>query len=670
MLFWEEAPERVRGQRRETAAVMPPIPETGWKPLQLWELPDLRHASAIALDTETYDPGLTDHGPGWARGQGWIVGVSLAVDGFKTYVPIRHEMNPEMNLPVANVVSWLQHCLGGDGGKVGANLGYDLGWLRTDGVEVAGKLYDVQIAEALINETSKLSLDDIGHKYLRRGKVSDDLEQWARLYYLTNSKNWRKDIYRCPLALVGPYAEGDAEMPLSIIKKQWPILARYSGLLDIFDMENELIRCLHEMRWRGVPVDIPYAEQAERELQDLEDAENAAMAAMVGEPVEINKSNSLARAFDKLGLPYEYTAPSERHPNGQPSFTKDFIATVKHPIGDHIRGSKEANKLRGTFVRNYILNGHVNGTVFGQFHLTSSEQGGTRTGRFSSSTPNLQNIPKRSKLAKMLRKMFIPEHGQEWVKIDYSQIEYRLLAHMAVGPGAEEIRRRYNEDPKTDYHQAMIELVYSMTGIMLEREPIKNFNFGMLYGMGVPHLAEMLKLSIEEARPLAKQYHEGAPFVRATMDMISKEAAETGVITTIMGRRSHFDEWEPDWYGQGGFTLPYAAALEEWGANIRRAKTYAATNYRIQGSAADLMKKAMYTCHVDGSFRATGYPHLTVHDELDFSGNRSREWLEAFAHVRHVMENVIPFSIPILAEPEMGPNWGECTTFSKLGLAA
>lgn len=656
--FWEDAQST---GKRNTVRAMPPIPDTGWRPPT--QFPDLSRARVISIDTETKDPELPDHGPGWARGKGHMVGVSVGVPGGgKWYFPFRHEVEAQDNLPPEAVIAWLRDTLANPHQpKVGANLSYDLGWLRHEGVEVAGELVDVQYAEALLDERAKVGLEILAQKYLGEGKDTNLLYRWCSDYYGGPvSSEQRKNIYRAPPRLVGPYAETDADLPLRLAPVLYPLLER-EGMVDLFRMECELIPLMLAMRYAGVTVNLAKAEELRDTLQERSKVEAARLRDLVGFDVDINAADSLAKAFDKVGLTYGRT------PKGKPSFTKVFLTNLNHPVGDRIREIRKLDKLRGTFVESYILNSHVNGKVYGQFHPLRSDDGGTRSGRFSSSTPNLQNIPARDEeLAPLVRGLFIPDEGHRWWrKYDYSQIEYRFLAHFAVGALAEEVRRIYNENPDTDYHEMTLDLVAPVAGWDVStkdrrkhhRRPIKNINFGLIYGMGVDKLSNDLGLTRTQGKQLFAAYHSAAPFAKATMDACSEEARLTGVITTILGRKSRFDLWEPASWGNGDDTiaLPYEKAILQWG-NIRRAYTHKALNRRLQGSAADMMKMAMVRCWKEGIFDATGVPRLTVHDELDFSDPGGRD--EAFREMRRVLESAIKLRIPVRADCDIGPDWG------------
>jgi DNA polymerase I-like protein with 3'-5' exonuclease and polymerase domains len=281
-------------------------------------------------------------------------------------------------------------------------------------------------------------------------------------------------------------------------------------------------------------------------------------------------------------------------------------------------------------------------------------------------------LPSRDEeLAPLVRGIFCPDTGHErWIKIDYSQIEYRFMIHFALGAGAEEARQQFNANPDTDYHEWTLDLVAPVVGWDVstkelrkpKRKPIKNINFGLIYGMGVDKLSRSLGLSVKEGKDLFSAYHRGVPFAKPTMDAAMEEANSTGTVTTILGRKSRFDLWEPTSWGSDTIALPYEKAILQYG-NIRRAYTHKALNRRLQGSAADLMKKAMWRCWKDGVFDRTGVPRLTVHDELDFSDPGGRS--DAFAEMKHIMETALPLTIPVRADADAGPDWGHCTPLAR-----
>lgn len=645
-LFWQDAP----GTKRDwIAPIMPPIPDTGYT---LPELPNLSRARALSIDVETYDPELRKFGPGWARGKGHIVGLAVGTeDGGRWYLPMRHTIRPEENLDPEHVLAWARDTLGDPTQpKIGANLAYDVGWLQEEGVEVAGTLYDVQFAEALLSEASQVNLDTLAHKYLGVGKTTNALYEWCAQYYGGSpSHDQRSNIYRAPACLVAPYAASDVDLPFRILERQWGELAT-QGLLDVFELECRLIPLFIAMRFQGVHVDLERAERLQKRLRKEADEKQHELDQLAGFAVNVNSGASVAKVFDRFKLRYERTA------EGAPSFTSAFLAGVEHPVGELVRTIRAREKLNNTFIQSYLLDAHVDGKLYGQFHQLRSDGSGTRSGRLSSSTPNLQNIPSRSALGKEIRKCFIPSPGKRWVKADYSQIEYRILAHYAVGPESDTVRRAYNEDPTTDFHTMVGKLIEQTVGLVVARDRVKNVNFGVTYGMGERTMASTLNLPSDAAAELLKTIHGAAPFLSSTMDATMEEAAKLGYITTVLGRRSRFDLWVPSAFSLNYPPLPFERAVLEY-PHPKRAYLHKALNRRLQGSAADLLKKAMLRCWEEGLFQRTGVPMLTVHDELDFEDAGGLE--DDFRKIKTVMETAIPFRVPVRAEWEIGPNWGE-----------
>lgn len=660
-MFWEDVPV-INGKRINTRP-MPPIPETGWRPPTYF--PNLAAASVLSIDTEAKDLELVSHGPGWARGKSHLVGASVGTnDGHRWYFPIRHEVEPEYNLPAENVLAWLRDTLGNPRQpKVGANLIYDVGTLACEGIAVKGELVDVQYAEALLDERAKVNLEALGQKYLGEGKTSNLLYDWCARYYGGKANgSQRANIWRSPPRLVGPYAESDATLPIRLAPILYQLM-KAEGLLDLFKMECSSIPLLVKMRMAGVTVNVQKAELIREQLIFQVAGWQARLNNLVGFGVDVNASASIAKAFDKLGFPYERTAKN------RPSFTKDFLELCKNPVADAINEIRKLEKLRGTFIESYILESHIKGKIYCQFHPMRQDEGGTRSGRYSSSTPDLQNIPVRDKVwGPELRGLFIPDEGHvAWRKYDYSQIEYRGLIHYAVGPGSDEARANFNANPDTDYHDWALDLVASKAGWDIStdelrahwRRPVKKLSFGLIFGMGEEHMAESLFMTLPEATKLFRVYHKGVPFAKPTMAATSDEAQRLGYITTILGRRSRFDLWEPSrWRGDRKDApppLPYALAIRVY-EGIKRAYTYRALNRRLQGTAAEILKASTLKCWQDGIFDVTGVPRLTVHDELDFSDPGGVD--EAFREMKHIMETTIRLSIPIRADGDIGPDWG------------
>ena len=669
-MFFDDA--ELTPRKKATLRAAPPVPHTGWTPPR--EFPNLSAAKALAFDVETKETDFSN-GPGWGRGKGHIVGVSIAAqaaDGErgKWYFPVRHEVEPQDNLDPRAVFGFLRDALHTPNlPKAGANLLYDVGWLTTEDIYVQGPLHDVQFAEALIDEFALVALDVLGHKYLGQRKTSDLMYEWLRAAYPETPKSeTRGDIYRCPPRLVGHYAEDDADLPLRIIPHQYDEMLR-QGLLTVYRLECDIIPLLIRMRLEGVTVDIPAATELYDNMQGEIRELYGRIKSEYGYSISSTDSRQLGPLFQRVGIQTPMTDA------GNPSVQKEWLAALEHPLGEIVRDIREREKLCGTFIQSYIIDKNVNGKIYPQFHPLKGDDNGAKVGRFASSDPNLQNIPSRTALGKRVRQCFVPDEGHAyWCKLDYSQIHYRILAHFAVGPGSEELRQRYRDDKTTDYHQDVLEAVAPLMGWdtsdekhnAFVRRPIKNVNFGLLYGQSLKSL--MLKTAAyfggsfteEQAKGFFDAYFEGAPYVKPTMKMIGEEVQQFGYVTSVLGRRCRFNLWEPGIRGEWGDALPYDQAIREYGSFIRRAFEYRGVNYKFQSSEPDIMKTGMLKCLQSGVFDYTGVPRLTVHDELDFSVREDTPAMrEAFEFIQHTMEGAVELRVPVFVDMETGPNWGK-----------
>lgn len=659
---WAPPVQKTRGEKVEVRkGPLPAVPDTGWRPPE--NFPDLSSSKVISIDTETFDPDLEEMGPGTRRGA-YIAGVSIATDdGFKGYYPIAHEGAGLLNMPKDAVFSWLSTQLSRPGQiKLGANILYDLDMLAEAGVRVEGPIEDVQIAEPLLDENAlTYSLERISHDYLGRGKLEDELTKWGMRAF-GSAKAIKKNLYRTSPILVGPYAEEDAVLPLEIRKHQLAAMERQTGLLDLYRLECRLIPMLLAMRRHGVRIDLARAEQLRDTLTQRRDAAVAEVKRLTGKNIEPWDANSIARAFDAAGIHYL------RNSRG-PSFTKAWLDNHPSPIAKAIMAARVADKFRGTFIEGYIFGYHINGRLHCQFHQLRGDGYGTVSGRFSSSDPNLQNIPTRDEeLGPLMRSLFLPDEGHLWYARDWSQIEYRLIVHYASLlnlPGAADAVAKYRTDPKTDFHRVVAEMA------KLDRKDAKNLNFGIAYGEGAPKIANDLGRELEEAKGIIQQYDRGAPFVRRLAKKCSETVERKGEIRTLLNRRRRFPFWEcgrfltakeraemekkdPDYFK---VMRDPDAARKKWG-RIRRAWSHKSLNALIQGSAADIMKKAMVEIWESGICRVIP-ALLTVHDELGNSKPPGKEADEAAAHLHSIMEGTVQLAIPLRADGGEGQNWAE-----------
>lgn len=645
-LFWEDKQETVNRP-------IPSTPDTGW--CLPSEFPRLDGAPYIAIDIETYDPELKSKGPG-VRRDGYIVGLAVGVpDGRRWYFPMRHSLGGNMN-PEA-VLRWARKELCRPRQpKYGANLLYDLDYLWHAGVPVCGDIIDVLLAEPMLDEYRRsYSLDSVARNHLGEGKQDNALYEWAALAYGgVADRSQAANIWRCPVELVGPYAEGDVDLPLRIWEVQKPLLEK-EGLLELYKMEGALTYPLLKMRQRGVPVDSTRADEVNDIMLAKEVEAQERLNNVAGLQVDVWASATIASAYSKLGIPIICTE------KGNPSFTKVWLEQEGSLLSQGIVNVRKWSKNRRTFIEGYIQNYTIDGRIHALFHQLKSDEGGTVTGRFSSSQPNLQNIPARDKeLAQLIRSLFIPEQGCQWRRYDWSQIEYRFLAHYARGDGSVEIVRRYIEDPNTDYHEATKEIIQSVTGILLNRKTTKGINFGLTYGMMLKALSVTLSVTMEVAQEMLDVYHRAVPFVKSTFDYADNRAQQGGQVRTILGRVARFPFWESTNWKIAKRFQPLrnkADSVCAWG-RVRRSQTFAALNRVMQGSAADLMKRALLDAHEAGVFDIIGHPHNIVHDEFNFSDEQTKLTEEAFRELRLIMENCIKIKVPIIADCEVGPNWG------------
>lgn len=627
----------------------------------------------IAIDLETCDPNLKTRGPGDVRDDGFIAGVAIAdASGFAAYYPLRHETgwNVTNDMDDVKFWAWLREELADPNLQiVGANLPYDMGWLKKYGIDVPGRWLDVQIAEPLLDENRySYALDLLARKYTGRGKPQDDLYAWlsAKLGGAPTRKRQAGSIWRAPSDVVGPYAIGDVLLPLEIIAQQEREIER-QGLGAVFDLESRLAKMILAMRRRGVRVDVEKAhivgatiKRKENEARERLNIDSVWSAAEIG------------KRLDKLGIEYGRTAKT-----GAPSITQGWLSNriaAGCTFSKDLLDIRQAEKARTTFVDGYVLEHAANGRIHAQFHQLRTGENGAVTGRLSSSNPNLQNVPSRDPvMAPLIRGMFVPEDGEEWVSHDFSQIEYRQLAHYGSGQAARRVRMAYADNPDMDFHQATAD------DMGIERKPAKNINFGMIYGMGKKKLADSLGLSLEDAKEVLELFHGKQPFARGFAKEAMRRAQKRGFVHTIMGRRRRFETWEPRDWDLSGEVQPTSdiealtARIEEAqhdydnglrdkapGKGTKRAQCHKAANSIIQGGAADLMKKAMVDIWESGVCDELGAPLLTVHDELDWSRPRTAAGNEAVHEARRLMENVWPaLRVPMRVDEERGDNWGE-----------
>jgi len=615
--------------------IQPPLfsPETEW--VMPDELKDLKHYTEIAVDLETCDPELTTLGSGNVIGRGHIAGISLAVEGWEGYFPIQHEGGGNMDKNL--VLDWLKDIFKQEKTIfIFHNAMYDVCWLRYYGIQIKGKIVDTMIAASLINE-NRLSyrLDSLAKEYCGIGKDEKVLQAAAKEWQI----DAKKDMWRLPSMFVGQYAEQDAKATL----KLWQVLQREiyaQEITNVFDLETNLFPCLVDMRFRGVPVDIEKAEKIKKHLIQEEKKLLNKIKHLSGIDVELWAAASIAKAFDALNLPYDRTEKTQA-----PSFTRNFLANHPHELAQCISNARELSKAHTTFIDTIVKHSHK-GRIHADINQIRSDDGGTVTGRFSMSNPNLQQIPARHpELGPMIRSIFIPEKDCVWGSFDYSQQEPRILVHYAKLQnlnGVDTIVEAY-QSGNADFHQVVADMA------KIERKQAKTINLGLMYGMGKNKLMAELGLMKDAAEKLIQQYHREAPFVKQLMEAVSRRAEDRGLIRTLEGRVCRFDLYQPSQFGVHK-PLPLEQARKIYDEPLKRAFTYKALNRLIQGSAADMTKKCMVNLYKEGII-----PHIQIHDEVDISIESDKKAEE----IINIMESAIELKVPNKVDYEKGNNWGD-----------
>ena len=598
------------------------------------EFPDLTKVDEIAIDLETHDPDLKTKGSGAIVGRGKVVGIAVATDGYSGYFPFAHEGGG--NLDKDLVLKWFKDICESNADKIFHNAMYDVSWIRAMGFKINGRIYDTMIAASLVNENRyRFDLNSLGWDYVGQGKNELELVNAAKEWGLDP----KADMWKLPALYVGNYAERDAEITLAL----WKVMQKEITTQDIssiFNLETDLFPCLVDMRFKGVRVDIESAHTLKLKLSKQEKQLLLEVKKETGEECQIRAARSIAKVFDKLGLVYERTEKTQA-----PSFTKNFLSTHEHPLVNKIAKAREINKAHTTFIDTIIKHEHK-GRIHADINQLRSDQGGTVTGRFSYSNPNLQQIPARNKdLGPMIRSLFIPESGCEWGCFDYSQQEPRLVVHYASldqDTSVFAVKDSYLQND-ADFHT----IVAKMADI--PRSDAKTINLGLFYGMGKAKLQAELGVSKEKAESLFQIYHQRVPFVKSLMRSVSNRAQQRGQIRTLLGRLCRFHLWEPNQFGMHK-ALPFEQAVQEHGPGIKRAYTYKALNKLIQGSAADMTKKCMLDLYKEGIVA-----HIQVHDELDISVESDKQAKK----IVEIMENAVTLEIPNKVDYESGKNWGD-----------
>ncbi len=581
---------------------------------------ELNKAKVIAFDTETTST---------EEMKAEIVGISLAIkEGEGIYIPIGHASGG--NLPLDEVIEALRAPMTNPKiGKVAHNAKYDFIVLAKFGLRVAPLTFDTMLAEFIVDPSSR----NMGLKNLAFARIGVEMTHIEDLI-----GKGKKQISMADVAIesVAPYAAADAESTLRLLPVMQAEVKRVHGEKLMSEIDMPLTTVLADMEMTGVSLDLPFFKKMSVELtKRLAEIEKDVYAS-VGKPFNINSTQQLSDVlFNKLGLKAD---ASWKTASGFYSTNAEVLESLsgQHPVVDMVLEQRELSKLKSTYVDALPL---AVDEKTGRVH-TSYSQIGAVTGRLSSNNPNLQNIPIRSELGRRVRNGFIADKGNVLLSVDYSQIELRIVAHMAQDAGMLEAFRRGQ-----DIHATTAAAIYNIPLEQVtkdQRRHAKAINFGLIYGMSAFGLTRSTELTLAEAEDFVKEYFKEFPGIKSYLDGIRKSAAETGYVETLLGRRRYFP-----------------ALKGQMNRNLRNREEREAINAPIQGTAADIMKIAMLK--IPSALKSANLNArmlLQVHDELVLECPRGE--LDATVRVvKEVMTSAYRLDIPLETEARAGQNWGE-----------
>ena len=584
-------------------------------------LTKLEAAPYFAFDTETTSLNYME-----AR----VVGVSFAVEaGSAAYVPFGHDyVGVEQQLSEDWVLAQLKPLLEDSSrAKVGQNLKYDRNVLANHGIELNGIQFDTMLESYVLNSTAtRHDMDSLARKYLNVGTIKFEDIAGKGAKQLT--------FNQIQLQQAGPYAAEDADITLQLHEVLWPKLAAIDSLMSVFQtIELPLVPVLSRIERNGALVsrDLLNKQSAELgiRLQQLEKEAHE----LAGEAFNLSSPKQLGHIlFDKLELPV-----IKKTPKGAASTAEEVLAelALDYPLPRILMEYRGLSKLKSTYTDKLPL---MISEVTGRIH-TSYHQAVTATGRLSSSDPNLQNIPIRTEEGRKVRQAFVARAGYKIVAADYSQIELRIMAHLSQDNG---LLTAFAEGK--DIHQATAAEVF---GLELEqvsteqRRRAKAINFGLIYGMSAFGLAKQIDVGRHEAQEYIDTYFSRYPGVRNYMDNTRADAAERGYVETLYGRRLYLPE------------------INASNGMRRQAAERTAINAPMQGTAADIIKKAMVD--VDRWLLESdidGQMIMQVHDELVFEvAEQSLDYL--VSSVNDLMSGAVVLDVPLIVDVGIGNNWDE-----------
>jgi DNA polymerase-1 len=601
-----------------------PSPEyalvTTQEQLDSW-LAKLQTAELIAFDTET-----TSLDPMQAQ----LVGLSFAVEaGHACYIPIGHDCTGvPQQLDLGGLLAALKPILEDpQRPKLGQHAKYDCNVLSHYGIEVRGIKFDTMLESYVLNATaSRHDMDTLAKRWLAYDTVH---------YEDVCGKGARQIPFsQVDLDTACRYAAEDADITLRLHQALWPQLQAEPGLQQVFtDIEMPLVPVLARMEQRGVLIDVAELRRQSAELGERMHELQREMHRIASREFNVDSPKQLqALLFEELGLPVLVKTPT-----GQPSTNETALEAIalRHELPRMILDYRQLSKLRSTYTDK--LPDMVNPRT-GRVH-TCYHQAAVATGRLSSTDPNLQNIPIRSDEGRRIRNAFIAPEGWRVLAADYSQIELRIMAHLSGDAGLTSAFR-HNED----VHRATAAEVFGVAtdGVTADQRRVaKMINFGLMYGMSAHGLAQRLGIPRGEAQDYVQRYFERYPGVKAYMDGTREQARRDGYVQTLFGRRLYLD------------------ALRSRNAAQRAGAERAAINAPMQGTAADIIKRAMVA--IDGWLSARdddAHMLMQVHDELVFEVRADA--VDAVRDgVRERMQGAAELVVPLEVDIGVGANWGE-----------
>lgn len=582
----------------------------------------LQQAPLMAVDTETtsLDYMVAE-----------LVGLSFAVEAGKAaYLPLAHDYvgaPPQLDKHAA--LAQLRPILeDANIKKVGQNLKYDISILANAGIHLRGVAFDTMLESYVFNSVaSRHDMDGLALKYLGHKNISFEDIAGKGAKQLT--------FNQIPLETAAPYAAEDADITLRLHQHLWPRLEQASELATVFtQIELPLIQVLSQIERQGVLIDsMLLGQQSEELARKIDELEQKAYA-IAGEKFNLSSPKQLqVLFFEKLGYPI-----TKKTPKGAPSTAEEVLVelALDFPLPKVILEHRSLTKLKSTYTDKLPL--MVNAKT-GRVH-TSYHQANAATGRLSSSEPNLQNIPIRTEEGRRIRQAFIAPEGRKILAADYSQIELRIMAHLSQDAG---LLKAFAEGK--DIHRATAAEVFGtdFDDVTTEqRRRAKAVNFGLIYGMSAFGLAKQLDIPRNEAQTYIDTYFARYPGVLRYMEETRASASELGYVTTLFGRRLYLPE------------------IRDRNAMRRQAAERAAINAPMQGTAADIIKRAMISIADWIATETQGEITMImqVHDELVFEVDASQaERLKR--QICELMAKAANLDVELLAEAGIGDNWDQ-----------